>query len=72
MSDAPEEFVSHLLGSIVGVEMTILRLTGKWKLGQNRPERDRHGMIDGLLQEDDEAGVALANLMKEAEGPSDP
>ena len=65
VTDAPEEFVSNLLGSIVGVEMTIVRLAGKWKLGQNRPERDRHGMIDGLLQENDESAAALANLMKD-------
>jgi transcriptional regulator len=70
VSDAPEDFVSKLLESIVGVEITIGRLEGKWKLGQNRPERDRHGMIDGLLQENDDASVALANLMKEAEEPS--
>jgi transcriptional regulator len=68
VSDAPEEFVSNLLGAIVGVEMTILRLAGKWKLGQNRPARDRRGMIDGLLRENDEAAAALAGvMMNEAE-----
>jgi transcriptional regulator len=68
VSDAPDDFVHNLLDAIVGVEMTIGRLEGKWKLGQNRPERDRLGMIDGLLRENDESSVSLANLMKAAEG----
>jgi transcriptional regulator len=67
VADAPEDFVSKLLDSIVGVEMTIRRLEGKWKLGQNRPERDRQGMVEGLLQENDDASTELASLMKKAE-----
>jgi transcriptional regulator len=68
VSDAPDDFVSNLLQAIVGVEMTIERLEGKWKLGQNRPERDRLGMIDGLLRENDESSISLADLMKATEG----
>jgi transcriptional regulator len=64
VSDAPDDFVSKLLEAIVGVELTIGRLEGKWKLGQNRSERDRQGMIDGLLAEGDEASLALASSMK--------
>jgi transcriptional regulator len=64
VSDAPEDFVSNLLDAIIGVELTIGRLEGKWKLGQNRSERDRQGMIDGLLGEEDEASLALASSMK--------
>ena len=67
VSDAPEDFVNNLLERIVGLEMTIRRLEGKWKLGQNRPERDRQGVIDGLLGQNEESSVALANLMKAAE-----
>ncbi len=68
VTDAPEDFVSTLLESIVGVEITILRLTGKWKLGQNRPERDRYGMIEGLRRENDDSADELADLMKESDG----
>jgi transcriptional regulator len=48
-TDAPEDYVTKLLGGIVGVEIPIARLVGKWKLGQNRPEADQGGMVDGLL-----------------------
>jgi transcriptional regulator len=37
-----------LIKGIVGLEMRITRLEGKWKLGQNRSESDRHGVVDGL------------------------
>lgn len=65
VSDAPADFVSKLLGAIVGIELPIARLSGKWKLGQNRPEADRRGMIDGLLGEGDDAAAALATLIRE-------
>jgi transcriptional regulator len=66
VSDAPEDYVAKLVGGIVGVEMPIARLVGKWKLGQNRPEADQRGMIDGLLLEKE--GTALAALIEAAGG----
>jgi len=66
VSDAPEEYVAKMLGGIVGLEMPIARLVGKWKLGQNRPEADKQGMVDGLLHE--KGGAALAELIKAAGG----
>ena len=67
VSDAPDDYLSQMLGAIVGVEMPIARLSGKWKLGQNRPDADRTGMIKGLLQEGDESAEALAALMREVD-----
>lgn len=48
MSDAPKEFTEKLLQGIVGIEIAISRLEGKWKLSQNRPEADRTGVAAGL------------------------
>ncbi len=48
VSDAPEEFIDMLLGAIVGIEIPITTLAGKWKLDQNRTESDRAGVIEGL------------------------
>jgi transcriptional regulator len=66
VSDAPEEYVAKLVSGIVGVEMPIGRLVGKWKLGQNRPEADQRGMVDGLQLE--EEGTDLAALIEAAGG----
>lgn len=41
MTDAPRDYIAQQLGAIVGLEIRITRLVGKWKLGQNREERDR-------------------------------
>jgi transcriptional regulator len=51
VSDAPVEYVETMLKGIVGVELTITRLEGKWKASQNRSEADRDGVEEGLHRE---------------------
>jgi transcriptional regulator len=63
MSDAPAEFVERLVGGVVGVELQIDRMQGKWKLSQNRPREDRDGVMAGLRREGGANGAALADLM---------
>jgi len=41
MTDSPKEFIDRMLAAIVGIEVEITRLVGKWKLGQNKEPRDR-------------------------------
>jgi transcriptional regulator len=48
VGDAPEDFIASQLRAIVGVEMPIADLRGKWKASQNRNEADREGVIAGL------------------------
>jgi len=50
MTDAPVDFIDAMLQRIVGVEIEILRLEGKRKLGQNREPRDVDGAIDALRE----------------------
>ncbi len=57
VSDAPADFVDGLLKGIVGFELPIRRLEGKWKMSQNRPAEDRAGVVAGLRAEG-EAEVA--------------
>lgn len=51
MSDAPDDFVAAQLKGIVGIEIPILSIEGKWKISQNRPAIDREGVVDGLRTE---------------------
>lgn len=51
VSDAPEGYIDTMLRAIVGVEIAITRLEGKWKLSQNRDEADREGVRAGLAAE---------------------
>ncbi len=51
VADAPEEYVTRMLEAIVGFEIPIGAITGKWKLSQNRSSADRAGVADGLASE---------------------
>jgi transcriptional regulator len=63
IDDAPAEFIDRQLKGIVGIEMPISRLEGKWKLSQNRPAEDRAGVIGGLRELSDDGSAAIAELM---------
>jgi transcriptional regulator len=62
VDDAPAPFVAAQIRGIVGIEIEIARLEGKWKVSQNRPEADRRGVADGLRAEPD--GAAMAELVE--------
>jgi transcriptional regulator len=48
VADAPHEFTGKLIESVVGIEIVITRLSGKWKVSQNQPAQNRAGVIEGL------------------------
>jgi transcriptional regulator len=64
ISDAPEEFVAAQMRGIVGLEIPIARIEGKFKLSQNRPAADHQGVIDGLAALDDPLARAVADQMR--------
>jgi transcriptional regulator len=70
VTDAPEAFVQGMLRAIVGFEMPIERLEGKWKLSQNRPDEDRQGVVEGLTRKGREADLALADAVRAASRPA--
>jgi transcriptional regulator len=68
VSDAPPAFVAGMLKGIVGVEIPITRLQGKWKLSQNRSAADRAGTIAGLRATRRPAEEAVAQVMADLAG----
>lgn len=48
IADAPADFIDQLIKAVVGIEIEIKSLTGKWKLSQNQPLQNQSGVIDGL------------------------
>jgi transcriptional regulator len=66
VTDAPSEYIDAMTGAIIGLEMPIARLAGKWKVSQNRPPQDREGAADGLLREGGEAAAAMAAEIRRA------
>jgi len=48
VSDAPEDYIERMMAAIIGVEIVIKRLVGKWKVSQNQPTQNKMGVISGL------------------------
>jgi transcriptional regulator len=51
VDDAPADYIQNMARGIVGVEITIESIEGKWKMSQNRPPADRRGVVAGLVAE---------------------
>jgi transcriptional regulator len=64
VSDAPGDYIARRLEAIVGVEMPIERLEGKWKMSQKESEADRRGVVEGLRAERGDAAEPLARLIE--------
>ena len=63
IEDAPDDFIAAQMKAIIGLEIPISRIEGKWKLSQNRPEADRRGVVDGLRTQG-ERSRAMADLVE--------
>lgn len=50
VSDAPRPYIESQLRGIIGIEIDIRQIEGKWKVSQNRPEADRAGVAQGLVE----------------------
>jgi transcriptional regulator len=65
VTDAPAAFIDKQLGAIVGVEIALTKLIGKWKVSQNRPAKDRAGVLQHLSESTDAESVAMAPWVKD-------
>jgi transcriptional regulator len=63
VDDAPADYIEQMLRAIVGIEIEITRLQGKWKVSQNRSASDRAGVAAGLGTLDHDAARAMAALV---------
>ena len=72
VTDAPATYIDSLLKAIVGLECQITRLEGTQKFNQNRSEEDRLGVIEGLLELQDERKRQVAELMEGLESQRNP
>jgi transcriptional regulator len=67
MQDLPEAYLEGMLKGIVGLDVAVTRLEGKYKLSQNRPAADRPLVIAALERRNDADSLAVARLMRERE-----
>jgi transcriptional regulator len=65
VEDAPADYIASMAKGIVGLEIAIERLEGKWKVSQNRSERDRGGVARGLAELNTTESLAMTALVEE-------
>ena len=71
VGDAPAPYLDRMIKAIVGIEIPIARIAGKWKVSQNRPADDRAGVAAGLREPrstsdlGDASRLAMAALVDE-------
>lgn len=68
VSDAPDDFIDRIIQAIVGIELTLTRLEGKWKISQNQPPQNQEGVIQGLKASGRPGSMEMAGLMQQRAG----
>lgn len=73
VTDAPDDYIDKLLGAIVGIEIPIESIVGKWKLNQNHPKANKLGLVAGLSQRGRADDLAMAAMVERfIEPPTSP
>ena len=67
MQDLPEAYMAGMLKGIIGLDIAVTRLEGKYKLSQNRPAADRPRIVTALEAQGDADAIAVARLMRQRE-----
>ncbi len=70
VTDAPADFIERQLNGIVGIEVPVRRLEGKWKVSQNRGASDRAGVVTGLRESNDPMERVMADLVADVDDAS--
>lgn len=65
VDDAPVPYIDAQIRGIVGIEIAITEMNGKWKVSQNRSDADVEGVVEGLRSAQDEEAKAMAALVDE-------
>jgi transcriptional regulator len=64
LEEAPADYIDKLLGAIVGLELEVRSLVGKWKVTQNRPAADREGVAHALAAQGGEAAAMAGQVLQ--------
>lgn len=64
VSDAPNVYIEKMLSAIVGLEIEVTSLIGKWKVSQNQSGDNQQGVITGLLSEVENNSHKMAEIIK--------
>mgnify|MGYP001468933556 CR=1 FL=1 len=66
ISDAPADYIANQMKAIIGIEIPISRIEGKWKMSQNKDKADREGVINGMRSDaDPHRNTLVADLVSQ-------
>ncbi|MDD1796393.1 FMN-binding negative transcriptional regulator [Enterovibrio sp. ZSDZ42] len=65
ISDAPSDFIEKLQTAVVGIEVQVGSLEGKWKVSQNQPDENIQGIIDGLKMSTNPMASEMVSLIRQ-------
>lgn len=63
VADAPRDYTEKMISALVGIEIEVTRLEGKWKASQNQPAENQAGIIAALRADGSDNGTAMAGLI---------
>ncbi|MGZ9712313.1 FMN-binding negative transcriptional regulator [Glaciimonas sp. GNP009] len=66
VEDAPYDYTEKMISAVVGIEITITRLIGKWKVSQNQSTQNRATVIEALNTSGGAQAVSMAMLIRDA------
>ncbi|MCX7157353.1 MAG: FMN-binding negative transcriptional regulator [Rhodocyclales bacterium] len=69
IDDAPPDYIDKMLAAIVGIEIVLTDLKGKWKISQNQPAVNRVGVVAGLREQGTADALAMADLVESTLNP---
>ena len=69
VSDAPPEYIANQMRGIVGLEIEVSRVEGKWKASQNRSDEDAAGVVSGLRSLNTPASEVMSELVQDRRPP---
>lgn len=72
VDEAPPDYTEKMLAAIVGIELEITKITGKWKMSQNQPAAGQQGTVQGLRQQGGFEAQQVADLVAAHIKPASP
>ncbi|KAL0574561.1 hypothetical protein V5O48_007398 [Marasmius crinis-equi] len=71
VDDAPKPYIEVMKKAIIGIEIEITDLGGKWKMSQESTAGDRQGVIDGFRSLGTDVGLKVAEMVEESGAKKD-
>lgn len=64
IDDAPADYIEKMMNGVIGIEIEISKIEGKWKVSQNQPAKNKAGIVGNLQKLPDENSAKMATFIK--------